>query len=99
MNSYVVYADDGEILRTGTCPAYAVARQAMAGEHVMVGQANDIEDKIVAGEIQRRPQAEIDARTPKPPPGLAPEDRPARITQGQWDALEARVEALEDRDA
>lgn len=93
---FIVSDDDGNILRTGVCPAAVLELQAHGpNEYSHEGVASDIKDKIVNGKPTRRPQAEIDARTPKAAPVLAPADRPARITQAQWDALEARVVKLE----
>ena len=59
--NYIVHDKDGNILRTGTCPADMFSLQAQQGETVMEGIANDMENRIVEGKIVRKSEAEIDA--------------------------------------
>jgi len=56
MKKFVVYASNGEILRTGICPDSMVKLQ---GENVIEGEANDIEHKVIDGKIIRKTEEEI----------------------------------------
>ena len=59
MKNYIIYNESGTILRTGICPENMVKIQAQKGEFVMEGKANDIEDRIINGEIIRKTEREI----------------------------------------
>jgi len=51
MINYIVYNNEGEILRTGTCSANDMHLQGGPDEHVMEGIANDVTQKIFDGNI------------------------------------------------
>ena len=58
MKNYIIYNRDGGILRTGICPDDMMKIQVQEGELVMEGKANDIEHKIINGEIVRKTEEE-----------------------------------------
>jgi len=95
MISYLVHDHNGTILRTGYCSVRDFPMQAnSADETVLFAIADDERHKVVAGEIIDRSPEEIEARRPKV--AEVPEsERPARITQGELDALLSRIKALE----
>ena len=93
MSHYIVFNPaTGKILRSGTCPARAIQKQAGPGETVIEGKADDAKQKIVGGKVAAKTQAEIDADKP---PEVKPEDMPAHITNKQWQGIQDRVTALE----
>ena len=55
MKSFIVYAQDGTILRTGTCPDSVLPSQAGDGEFVMEGTADDSLQMIVNGVVVDKP--------------------------------------------
>jgi hypothetical protein len=55
MSNYIVYNTSGEILRTGSCQPMDVGNQAGNGEFVMVGDANDVTQLIVNGQVVDKP--------------------------------------------
>ncbi len=59
MKNYLVYNQEGKILRTGSCPDDMIEIQAQKDEFVMEGVANDIEDKIIDHQVIRRTEEEI----------------------------------------
>lgn len=56
MKKFIVYRTaTGEILRTGSAPDDMIAIQAIAGETVIEGTANDITQYIAAGVVTNKP--------------------------------------------
>lgn len=55
MKSFIVYAQDGTILRTGNCPDNMLSIQAGGGEFVMEGAADDSSSMITNGVVTDRP--------------------------------------------
>jgi len=47
MKQFVVYNQEGRILRSGSCQDSTFELQAQEGEFVMEGQANDVTQKFV----------------------------------------------------
>lgn len=94
MSYYTVFdPSTGKILRSGTCQQRDIKLQARDDETVIQGKADDATQKIVAGKIVAKTQAEIDADKP---PIVPEEDRPAPITNKQLQELLNRVKVLED---
>ena len=55
MKSFIVYAQDGTILRTGSCPDAMFDLQKDADELIMEGVANDASKIIQDGKIVEKP--------------------------------------------
>ena len=55
MKSFIVYAQDGTILRTGSCPDAMFDLQKNADELIMEGVADDASDMIQDGKIVQKP--------------------------------------------
>ena len=55
MKSFIVYAQDGKILRTGSCPDAMFDLQKDADELIMEGVANDASKIIQDGKIVEKP--------------------------------------------
>jgi hypothetical protein len=53
--NFIVYDNDGIILRTGSCPKDALSAQAGSGELVMIGEAGDESHVITDGVITALP--------------------------------------------
>ena len=55
---YIVYDGTGAILRMGNCPESMMDMQALEGEHVIEGEANDQEHfvDIETGHVKRYPE-------------------------------------------
>jgi len=57
MKKYIVYNNDGRILRTGMCQAKIFLKQANEGENILEGEANDelqlisVSDKLVVDKL------------------------------------------------
>jgi hypothetical protein len=59
MKQFIIYDASGIILRTGTCPDDAYSSQAGEGESVLEGTADDLTQKVVAGEIVNKTAVEM----------------------------------------
>lgn len=91
---YIIYDKTGTILRTVDCPPVVAAMQAKEGEFIIKGRANDLTQKIVGDKIVDKTPEEIEAENPAPP--IVPVgQRPAYITNEQWQAVLKKIEALE----
>lgn len=55
MIDYIIYNDDGNILRTGKCPESILYTQINEGENIMQGVASDDKHIIVNGQIVDKP--------------------------------------------
>ena len=55
MKSFIVYAQDGTILRTGSCPDAMFDLQKDEDELIMEGVADDASDMIQDGKIVQKP--------------------------------------------
>ena len=51
MKSYIVYNSDGIIIRTGVCSQHDLHLQAVDGQFVIEGEADDASQIVVDGEI------------------------------------------------
>lgn len=56
MKSFVVYNDQGEILRTGACQDEDLSVQAGEGESVLEGNADDLTQMVVDGAVVDKPE-------------------------------------------
>lgn len=56
MKSFVVYNDQGEILRTGACQDDDLSVQAGEGESVLEGEADDLTQMVVDGSVVDKPE-------------------------------------------
>ena len=93
---FIVYNEAGKITRTGHCQSSAFNKQAGSGETVMEGRANDVRQKIVKGKIINKTSAEMQRDCPKTPL-KSKKERRAYITNGQYQALLARINKLENK--
>ena len=89
---FIIYNAVGEILRTGGCSEKTFLGQAKDGEFIMEGTANDIIHKVQGGQVVMKTLQEIEASKP---PVVLKKETEKRILYKEWDALVARVEALE----
>ena len=55
MKSYIVYDSDGIIVRTGVCSQHDLHLQAIDGQFVIEGEADDASKMIVDGKIVDKP--------------------------------------------
>jgi hypothetical protein len=55
MKNYIIYDEDGNILRTGRCPANMLNLQVKLGEYIMEGVANDSTQIISGNQLQNKP--------------------------------------------
>ncbi|MBA7608068.1 hypothetical protein ES703_15243 [subsurface metagenome] len=91
---YIIYNKLGKILRVVQCPSTEKKSQVHKDEFVMEGQADDITQKIVNGKIVDKTPEEVKADNPSP--SEVPEsERPARITNKQWQDVQDRLTRLE----
>ena len=56
MKSYIVYNSDGIIIRTGVCSQHDLHLQAVDGQFVIEGEADDASQIVVDGEIVDKPE-------------------------------------------
>lgn len=56
MKSYIVYDSDGIIVRTGVCSQHDLYLQAIDGQFVIEGEADDASKMIVDGKIVDKPE-------------------------------------------
>jgi len=98
MKNFLVYNQKGKILRTGSCAENDFYLQAEDGEFVMEGVADDLTQKIinvgVDGKIVNKTPEEIELDNPAPPK-IPESQRPAYITNEQWQSVLDRLNAIE----
>ena len=63
MKSFFVHDNTGKILRTGFCADSDITLQALAGETVVEGAANDATQIYVNGAFQQKPDESDDVKT------------------------------------
>jgi len=88
---FIVYNRNGKILRTGICAAKDLLLQAGKSEFAIKGMANDLIQKIVAGEIVNKTTEEIELDSPVVLAG----EQPANIANKQWQDVLKRLSDLE----
>lgn len=89
---YIVYNQDGKIMRTGVCNKDVLHLQAVNDDELtMEGTANDVIQKIINGKIVNKTPEEIEADNPTVPF----EERPAFITNKQLQNVLDRISVLE----
>lgn len=93
MKTFIVYGSGGKILRTGTCQDRDFAKQSKQHEYILEGEANDSIQKIVNGKVVDKTPEEVTADNPTPPEN----QRPAYITNKQWQAVLDRLADLESK--
>jgi len=95
MRNFIVYNRAGKILRTGLSQDANFLKQAVKGEFVMDGVADDITQKIVNGKVVDKAPGEIpNERLPLIPESI----KPANVTNEQWRDVLKRLDALERKD-
>ena len=103
--NYIVYKDDGKILRTGVCSFKTFLLQTKKNEFVFEGVANDITQKIEFGGLDKKGQpinpkvvdktlAEIEVDNPKPLK-IPFEKQRACITNERLQSILDRLKRLE----
>lgn len=109
MKKFVVYNKQKEILRTGVCQNNTFDLQAKKNEFVMEDSANDVTQKVefdgfdekgqpIDPRVVNKTPAEIEKDNPTPPE-IPIGQRPASITNEQWQAIQDRLENLENSEA
>jgi len=96
MKQFIVYNQEGKILRNGSCGVQDFFQQAEDREFVMEGKANDVTQKIVnigiEGKVVNKTLKEIEAEKP---PVIPPKKKPAVITKEQWQDVLDRLSKVE----
>jgi len=95
--NYIIYNEDGVILRNVECPPGLANLQAKEGEFIMEGTANDATQKIVDSKVVDKTTEEIEADNPTPHK-IPAEKQPAYITKEQWQSVLERIARLEIKD-
>lgn len=54
--NFIVYDQEGVILRTGVCPPEMIDLQAGDAEFVMEGTANDVTQMVIDGQVVDKPE-------------------------------------------
>lgn len=83
MKNFIVYAESGKILRTGTCSAEAIEFQCSEGEFVIEGVANDATQQIVNGVVVEKPEASDEEKAEKTR-ALVRQLRNSALTNSDW---------------
>jgi hypothetical protein len=100
MKDYIVYNKSGRILRTGRVSDKDFEKQVHKGEFIIEGEANELTQKIVDGQVIEKTSAEIQMDKPfesLKPVVLADGEKPAIITRDQWEVILDRVSMLEQK--
>lgn len=63
---FIVFNQEGEILRTGSCPEEMLSVQAQPGEFAIEGSAKDLTQYVVDGVVYDYTQAEMAAKSTVP---------------------------------
>jgi len=93
--NYIIYNKTGEILRTVSCSPAMSKIQAKEGEFILEGAANDVTQKIIAGEVVDKLPEEIEEQNPILPK-MPFEKQLAGITNAQWQDVQDRLNKLEN---
>lgn len=104
---YIIYDNTGKILRRIQCPPGLSLLQAKDSEFVMEGTANDVTQKVKFDGLDEKGQPvnprivdktpeEIEADNP-PIPEIPEGERPAHITNAQWQEVLLRLKKLESK--
>ena len=94
MIQFIIYNNDGKIIRVGVCSEPLYDLQAQEGEKIIVGNADPTKHKIVDGKrVDKTPQ-EIMADTSEEMV-IPVEEKQASITNQMWQDLMDRLDALE----
>ena len=97
---FIIYNQEGKILRSGSCSALDFFKQAEDGEFVMEGIANDVSQKVsnagIEGKIVNKTPQEISADKPRPIE-IPMEKRLAPIDNEQWQDVLGRLKKLESK--
>ncbi len=92
MVHFVRHDGAGNIIGTGICSRKNFLHKITCGDFLIESNGNERENKIVDGKVVKKSVNEI-----KPIPAIKENVKPIlRIFQEDWDALVARVEALEN---
>ena len=83
-----------KVIKTGVCQNINFEAQAKTGEFVIEGKITEKTQKVVDGKIIAKTQQEIDDERSQP---IDLNEMPANIVQKDWDALQSRLAALENR--
>lgn len=96
MKNYIVYqTNSGKIVKTGCCPDHDFESQKRGpGETIIEGTASDLIQKVVDGKVVKKTPAEIEAEKP---PAIPDGDRPAEITNADWQKIKDRIAELESK--
>jgi hypothetical protein len=91
--NYIIYDKTGTILRCGYCLEENLHNQAEEGEFMILGVANDLEDKIVDGKKVKKTKKEKENN-----PKINIEDQPALISNKELQNLLDRLDKLENKE-
>lgn len=92
---FIVYNQEGKILRAGTCSVQDFFLQIKEDEFIIKGTANDVTQKIVNSKIVDKSPEEIEAEKPPESKPIPIEKQPAHITNEQWQDVMNRINKLE----
>ena len=94
--SYIVYDENGKILKTGTCPSSMLSNQAKVGQFVIEGKAKDNLHKIdiITKEILNKTVEEIEQSKPIEPEIIPFEQQQANITNEQYQNILDKLNKL-----
>lgn len=90
MKNFIVFDNDGNILRTGTCPDEDFKVQV---ENIIEGVANDTTQKIVDGRVVDKTPEEIERDNPTIPE-VSEDEQQAFITKKQWQEATDKLDRL-----
>lgn len=105
--NYIVYNKNKKILRKVICSSSHSLLQAKDNEFVIEGIANDVTQKVefdglddnqqpINPRIVNKTPEEIEADNPTPPE-IPFEQKPAHITNQQWQEIQDRIRLLENK--
>lgn len=102
MKDFIVYNSQEEILRTGLCQDIDFFIQATKeGEFVMEGMADSVTQKItnvgIAGKVVNKTTQKIEEEKLPESPEILESQRPATITNEQWQDVLNRLKVLGQR--
>ncbi len=94
--SFVVYDNDGKIVKVGFCADFDFQHQPLgSGEHILAGIGNSVSHKVVDGKIINKTQEEIEADKLLELKPIPNEQQPAIITNKQYQSILSRLGQLE----
>lgn len=98
MKNYIIYNNNGKILRIGSCSDDCFNLKAQKDELIIEGSADDCTQKVVNDKVVDKTPEEIASEQPPDPDPIPHEKQVVFITNEQWQSVLDRLIVLENNE-